>query len=293
MSDRCDVCVVGSANLDLVAGAPRIPGPGETVLGSDYAEHAGGKGLNQAVAAARSGARVAFVGCVGDDDAGRRMRAVLEHDGIDAGALTTGNAPTGRALIVVDAHGENSIVVVPGANHALVMPDALPPAAVVLCQLEVPLPQVGRALVAARRAAATTILNPAPAAPLPIELVALCDVIVPNEHEVELLGGPAALLAGGCGAVVVTRGSAGVDVHTVDGVFHAEAFTVDVVDTTGAGDAFCGSLAARLAAGDSLGAAVRWASAAGALATTVAGAVPAQPTGERIRELLAAQPVAP
>jgi ribokinase len=220
------------------------------------------------------------------------MRGVLSDDGIDSSAVATGVAPTGRALIVVDAKGENSIVVVPGANHALIVPDALPPAEVVLCQLEVPLDEVRRALVAARRAGATTILNPAPATPLPSELVALCDVIVPNEHEVELLGGPAALIAQGCGAVVVTLGSAGVAVHTADGVSHTDSFEVDVVDTTGAGDAFCGSLAARLAAGDSLAAAVRWASAAGGLATTVQGAVPAQPTAERIRQLLANQPVA-
>jgi ribokinase len=292
MPDRCDVCVVGSANLDLVAGAPRIPGPGETVLGTDYSEHAGGKGLNQAVAAARSGAQVAFVGCVGNDDAGRRMLGVLTGDRIDSGAVAIGTAPTGRALIVVDAAGENSIVVVPGANHALVVPDALPPTSVVLCQLEIPLDQVRRALIAARRSGATTILNPAPAAPLPSELVALCDVIVPNEHEVELLGGAEALIEQGCGAVVVTLGSAGVAVHTADGVSHTDSFDVDVVDTTGAGDAFCGSLAAQLAAGESLASAVRWASAAGGLATTVLGAVPAQPTADSIRELLASQPVA-
>jgi ribokinase len=289
MPARCDVCVVGSANLDLVATTPRIPGPGETVLGNSYAEHAGGKGLNQAVAAARSGAAVAFVGCLGDDDAGRRMRAVLAGDGISDAAVGVSGAPTGRALIVVDGNGENSIVVVPGANHDVSLPDALPDAGVVLCQLEVPLDQVAQALAAGRRAGATTILNPAPAAPLPAELLATCDIVVPNEHEVELLGGVAALLAAGCRAVVVTRGGAGVDVHTTEGVAHCAAFEVDVVDTTGAGDAFCGSLAARLAAGDELNDAVRWAAAAGALATTVVGAVPAQPTADKIRELLTRQ----
>jgi ribokinase len=289
MAARCDVCVVGSANLDLVATTARIPGPGETVLGDGYAEHAGGKGLNQAVAAARSGARVAFVGCVGDDDAGRRMRAVLVGDGIDAADLTVGRSPTGRALIVVDAGGENSIVVVPGANHDVVLPRSLPDAAVVLCQLEVPLDQVARALAAAKRGGATTILNPAPANPLPTDLLAECDLVVPNEHEVELLGGVEALLAGGSRAVVVTRGGSGVDVHTADGATHCPPFEVDVVDTTGAGDAFCGALAARLAAGDALLQAVRWAAAAGALATTVVGAVPAQPTAEAITELMARQ----
>ena len=289
MPDRCDVCVVGSANLDLVATTSRIPGPGETVLGNGYAEHAGGKGLNQAVAAARSGAHVAFVGCLGDDDAGRRMHEVLAGDGIDAAAVTTSASPTGRALIVVDGNGENSIVVVPGANHDVTLPDSLPEAGVVLCQLEVPLDRVAQALAGGRRGGATTILNPAPAAPLPAELLAECDIVVPNEHEVELLGGVAALLASGCRAVVVTRGGAGVDVHTADGLVHCPAFEVDVVDTTGAGDAFCGALAARLAADDELQQAVRWAAAAGALATTVVGAVPAQPTADRIRELLDAQ----
>jgi ribokinase len=287
MPVRCDVCVVGSANLDLVATTPRIPGPGETVLGNSYAEHAGGKGLNQAVAAARSGAEVAFVGCLGDDDAGRRMRAVLAGDGISDAAVGVSSTPTGRALIVVDGNGENSIVVVPGANHEVSLPDSLPDARVMLCQLEVPLDQVAQALAAGRRGGATTILNPAPAAPLPAELLATCDIVVPNEHEVELLGGVAVLLAAGCRAVVVTRGGSGVDVHTTDGVVHCPPFEVEVVDTTGAGDAFCGSLAARLAAGDELNDAVRWAAAAGALATTVVGAVPAQPTADRIRELLA------
>ena len=286
MPERCDVCVVGSANLDLVATTPRIPEPGETVLGTGYAEHAGGKGLNQAVASARSGAGVMFVGCVGDDDAGRRMRSVLADDGIDAATLTVSSEPTGRALIVVDANGENSIVVVPGANHHVALPDSLPEASVVLCQLDVPLEQVAKALAAGRRAGATTILNPAPAVALPADLLAACDIVVPNEHEVELLGGADALLAAGCRAVVVTRGGAGVDVHTPDGMVHCPPFEIAVVDTTGAGDAFCGALAARLAVGDDLQQAVRWAAAAGALATTVVGAVPAQPRAEAIRALL-------
>jgi len=286
MPGRCDVCVVGSANLDLVATTPRIPGAGETVLGTGYAEHAGGKGLNQAVAAARSGAAVAFVGCLGDDDAGRRMRAVLGGEGISDAAVGTSHTPTGRALIVVDGNGENSIVVVAGANQDVSLQEPFPAASVVLCQLEVPLDRVAEALAAARRGGATTILNPAPAAALPGELLATCDIVVPNEHEVELLGGVDALLAAGCRAVVVTRGGAGVDVHTLDGVDHCPPFEVEVVDTTGAGDAFCGSLAARLAAGSDLDEAVRWAAAAGALATTVVGAVPAQPTADRIRGLL-------
>jgi ribokinase len=281
-----DVCVVGSANLDLVAGATRIPGPGETVLGHSYAEHPGGKGLNQAVASARSGAAVAFVGAVGDDDAGARLRAVLAADAIDASRLAVVSQPTGRALIVVDEHAENSIVVVPGANASVVPPFDLPAVAVVLCQLEIPLASVAEVLRAARASGARTVLNPAPATTLPEALLALCDVIVPNEHEIALLGGVDALVRAGVGAVVVTRGSAGVDVHDASGTRHVEPFAVDPLDTTGAGDAFCGSLAARLAAGDHLDDAVRWAAAAGALATTIHGAIPAQPTKVAIETLL-------
>ena len=215
------------------------------------------------------------------------MRAVLAGDGISDAAVGVSSTPDRagadrrrrqrRELDRRRARGQ------PRRRRCRT---SLPDAGVVLCQLEVPLDQVAQALAAGRRGGATTILNPAPAAPLPAELLATCDIVVPNEHEVELLGGVAALLAAGCRAVVVTRGGSGVDVHTTDGVVHCPPFEVEVVDTTGAGDAFCGSLAARLAAGDELNDAVRWAAAAGALATTVVGAVPAQPTADRIRELL-------
>jgi ribokinase len=281
-----DVCVVGSANLDLVAGTDRLPGPGETVLGHDYAEHPGGKGLNQAVAAARSGARTAFVGALGRDDAGDRLAAVLAAERIGADAMVRVGAPTGRAMIIVDRAGENSIVVVPGANALLTSESVILEASVVLAQLEVPIDTVTAALRRGRERGAVTVLNPAPAAPLPDRLLAACDVIVPNEHELARLGGSAALLDAGCGAVVTTMGSDGAEITTTAGRSHVAAMAVDTVDTTGAGDAFCGSLAARLAAGDELAAAVRWATAAGALATTVHGAVPAQPTAAAIRALL-------
>lgn len=282
-----DVCVVGSANLDLVARTERLPGPGETVLGSDYAEHAGGKGLNQAVAAARSGASCAFVGALGRDAAADRLAAVMADDDIDASGVVRVDAPTGRAMILVDEAGENSIVVIPGANGLVAADAALPPAVVMLTQLEIPVASVAAAVRRARATGAITVLNPAPAAPLPPELLQSVDVVVPNEHERELLGGVDALLAAGCGAVVTTLGGDGVDVVTADGTTHLPPFDVDVVDTTGAGDAFCGSLAARLAAGDDLVSAATWASAAGALAVTVAGAVPAQPTAAAIARLLA------
>ncbi len=283
-----DVCVVGSANLDIVATATRHPLPGETVHGTGYHEYPGGKGLNQAVAAARSGGRVTFVGALGDDTAADILRNVLAADAIDDRLSITSGA-TGRAVIVVDESGENSIVVVAGANASVTVDRGLPSASVVLCQLEIPLATVAASFRAARAAGATTILNPAPTAELSADLLALCDVIVPNEHEVDLLGGADALVAAGCGAVVVTRGGDGLDIHTPTRTQHLAAFDVDVVDTTGAGDAFCGALACRLAAGDALADAARWASAAGALATTTPGAVPAQPQADAISALLVRQ----
>jgi ribokinase len=287
---RFDVVVVGSANLDLVASTPRLPGPGETVLGSEFAEHPGGKGLNQAVASARAGATVAFLGSVGNDDAGRRLQSVAAGEGIDVSGITVADGVvTGRALITVDANGENSIVVIPGAN-ARAHVDALPHATVVLAQLEIPVSTLIAAFTAARAAGSRTMLNPAPAPPdgLPAELLSLCDIVIPNEHEVELLGGVDQLLAGGVAAVVVTRGAAGVTVTEAPdaATWSVDAFEVHPVDTTGAGDAFCGALATRLAAGDDLRRAVRYAAAGGALATTVSGAVPSLPHAADIERLL-------
>ena len=204
-----DVVVVGSLNLDLVATTRRLPGPGETVLGTAFAEHAGGKGLNQAVAAARAGASVAFIGAVGDDEAGHRLRAVAVNDGIDvSGLAVSATSATGRALITVDDHAENSIVVIPGANALVGVGselDALPPASVVLAQLEIPIESVAIAVQRAHGAGARTVLNPAPAQVLPDELLAACDIVVPNEHELELIGGIASLHERGVSAVVVTR----------------------------------------------------------------------------------------
>ena len=282
-----DVCVIGSANLDVVARCQRHPMPGETLLGTSLAEHAGGKGLNQAVAAARSGARTTMIGAVGNDEPGVRLRAVLDDNGIDSSYVAVSNDITGRAIIVVDDHGENTIVVVPGANGAVRLPQALPRCRVVVAQLEVPLATVTAGFAAARAAGAMTVLNPAPAADLTAELLGLADVVVPNEHELELLGGADRLIELGVRALVVTRGAQGVDLITPEGRQHVAPFRVSVVDTTGAGDAFCGSMCARLAAGDDLATAVRWGAAAGALATTVAGAVPAQPAASAIEALLA------
>ncbi len=281
-----DVCVVGSANLDLVTSTARRPAPRETVLGTGFAEHPGGKGLNQAVAAARAGAAVAFHGAIGADAAGDTLRAVLAAEDIDVSAGRVADAPSGRALIVVDEDGENSIIVVPGANASVRIADVAP-ARVVLVQLEIPLPTVSAALRAGHRVGATTILNPAPAAVLPDELWPLVDVVVANDAEADALGGVDAL-GERVSRVVVTRGADGVEVLTPGERWHQRAFPVSVVDTTGAGDAFCGVLAARLAAGADLRAAVRAGAAAGALAATRPGAVPALPHLESVRALLAA-----
>lgn len=282
-----DVCVVGSANLDLVATVQRLPGPGETVGGTSFAEYPGGKGLNQAVAAARAGARTAFVGAVGTDSAGDALLAVMRGDGIDHAGVSRVAEPTGRALIGVSSSGENSIIVVPGAN-ATVSGAGLPAAKVVLAQLEVPVHAVEQALRAARAAGAITVLNPAPAQPLPEALLRLCDVVVPNEHEAALLGGAAHLLALGAKAVVVTRGGDGADLHIADGVQHVPVFAVTPIDTTAAGDSFCGALCSRLAVGDPLSEALRFAAAAGALCTTRHGAVPSIPVRAEIESLLSA-----
>ena len=285
-----DVVVVGSLNLDLVATSPRHPAPGETVLGTHFAEFPGGKGLNQAVAAARSGAKVAIVGAVGDDDAGRRLRSVVRDEGIDDRFLeTVEGVPTGRALITVDATGENSIVVVPGANAAVeVDSGSLPTGRVTLLQLEVPIETVVASASIAKRRSSTIVLNPAPAtADLPAELLAQCDVVVPNEHEIDLIGGSAHLLAAGVSTLIVTRGGAGSDLVTTVGQRTVSPFAVTPIDTTGAGDAFCGALSAQLAAGADVIDAVRYANAAGALATTAVGAVPSLPTRQAVEALVA------
>ena len=281
-SATVDVCVVGSANLDLVASARVLPAPGETVLGHHYAEHPGGKGLNQAVAAVRSGARTAFVAAVGDDSAAEVLLAVMHAAGIDTThvAQRTGVA-TGRALIGVADGGENSIIVVPGAN-ATVAAEQLPKSRVVLAQLEVPLATSQDAFRQARSHGAITVLNPAPAQLLSREMLALCDVVVPNDHEAELLGGVQSLLELGASAVVVTRGAEGATLTTRDGSTHIAPFAVDAHDTTAAGDTFCGALCARLAAGDRLPVALRFASAAAAISTTRAGAVPSIPHADQV-----------
>ena len=277
-----DVVIVGSANLDLVARTPRLPKPGETVTGSNYFEFCGGKGANQAIAAARAGANTAFIGALGNDHAGETLRVAFKHDDVDISAVRFVSEPTGRALIGVSDDGENSIIVVPGANHAITIGDVerntkiISSAKVLLCQLEVPLEVVQRAFELAGENS-IRILNPAPAQPLSKELLQLVDVITPNEHEMQLLGGSEALLKCGVKTIVVTQGARGALMITEKGETRIPPFEVDPVDSTGAGDAFCGMLAARLATGESIQNALKAAVVSGALATLTEGAVPSLP----------------
>lgn len=276
-----DVVVVGSANLDLVAQLDRLPLPGETVRATSYSEYAGGKGLNQAVACARMGAHTAFVGCLGNDDAGEYLRTVLVTEGIDTTYVRTVDAPTGRALINVDARGENTIVVISGANAMVGSAGAsfdIPSGKIVLAQLEVPQAVITAAFIRARLQGSKTVLNPAPAAQLSPELLDATDLIVPNETEALAVGGVEALLNSGVPTVVVTQGEYGADIVTETGTQHIDVFTVTAIDTVGAGDAFIGAMCAELARGESLLDACNTAAVAGALATTVRGAVPSLPT---------------
>ncbi len=277
------VLVVGSANLDIVGRAPRHPNPGETLIGTQYAEYAGGKGLNQAVAASRAGAPTSFIAALGDDTAGATLRSIAVDSGVDVAHLQTiAGTPTGRALIVVDDDGENTIIVIPGANARCEPSEVTEDSAVVLAQLEIPTPTVAEMFRRAKSKGARTVLNPAPAAALPPDVLRLCDIVIPNEHEVELLGGVDALHAGGVHTVIVTRGADGIEIFEPNRHVALPAFAVTAIDTTGAGDAFCGSLCAALAGGADIDESSRFAMATAAIATTRPGAVPSMPTRDEV-----------
>jgi ribokinase len=274
------VVVVGSFMMDLVATTAHLPKPGETVIGESFAQFLGGKGFNQAVAAARSGADVAMVGCVGDDTFGRAFLDALDAEGIDRTGVTVDtNEGTGVGLPVVESStGQNAIVVIPRANHAL---ESLPAvafegAAVVLLQWELT-PEISVAAAQlARAAGATVVLNPAPAVGAIADYEGLVDIVVPNESEAAALGPIAGV------QLVLTLGDKGARAGDVDLAPH----DVECVDTVGAGDAFCGALCAALADGATLVDAARIGNAAGALAVTKHGAEPSMPRRADIERLL-------
>ena len=285
------VLVVGSANMDFTVAVPRLPAEGETITGGRFYTSHGGKGANQAVAARRLGAEVRFVGCVGEDGPGDQVADQLRAEGIPTdGLISIADAATGVALIMVDAQGRNQIAVASGANLQLLPDQArrhlslVAWAQVLLCQLEIPISTVEWILTAGRERGILTILNPAPAQPLSDAMIGLVDCLTPNAVEVEVLTGLAvkgpdtaaraaqSLLARGAKKVVVTLGSQGVLFCDGTSALHFPAFPIDAVDTTGAGDAFNGALAAGLAAGGTWEEALPLANAAAALACTKHGA---------------------
>lgn len=301
-----DLLVVGSANADLVIGVERRPAAGETVLGSDLAVHPGGKGANQAVAAARLGARTALLARVGDDAHGRLLLDAQRSAGVDPAGVLVGGAPTGVALITVDPSGDNSIVVSPGANGRLTPGDVRAAAAlvgsarVVSAQLEVPLETVVET-VRHLAAGSRFVLNPSPPRPLPPQLLEACDPLIVNEHEAKVILGGAdagagpedwarALLARGPRSVVVTLGGEGALVASAEGTARVPSVKVDAVDTTGAGDAFTAALAWRLGAGASLKDAAAYAARVGAAAVTKRGAQESYPTAAEVDALSPAVP---
>lgn len=299
------IAVVGSLNMDLVVRTPRLPAPGETIIGREFTTAPGGKGANQAVAAGKLGAQVAMIGRVGSDSFGRALRDNLGAVGVDMTNVSVDeHAATGVAVIQVDDRGQNTIVVASGANARVTRTDvdtaraAITAASALVVQLEVPLDTVAHALRLARDAHILTILNPAPAQPLASDILALADILAPNETEAALLTGIAVndwlsaevaareLKTRGALTVIITLGARGALVLENDAARQVPPFQVKAVDATAAGDAFVAALAVALASGRDLDAALREASAAGALAATRLGAQPSLPTRAELEEFL-------
>ena len=302
------IVVVGSLNADFVVRVDRFPAPGETLRGDRFDVFPGGKGGNQAAAAARLGGRVAMVGQVGGDAQGAWLRTSLETAGVDVRRVSTDDSvSSGVALIATDAAGQNEIVVVAGANGTFT-PDRLAPAAallqqalVVLLQLEIPIATVERAAAETRASGAMLLLDPAPAGDVPNQVLALASLVTPNESELAVLAGApllddpvsddeidaraARLLARGATAILVKLGARGARLVTPTRRVAWPAFSVAAVDTTAAGDAFNGALAVALADRAELDDAIRFACAAGALAVTRPGAQPSMPTRDEVNRL--------
>ncbi len=306
MSDRSEVVVVGSANADLILLVDRLPGPGETVLASGSRRVAGGKGANQAVASARSGARTELLAAVGADPDGRLLREELTRAGVGLTGLREVPEPSGLAVVTVGEDGENSIVVASGANARLTGLDRsdralLAAGRILLCQLEVPIEVVIEASALARRHGLLNLLNAAPARALPVELLATVDLLIVNEHEAAALAGDPAVVAEPDRAlealldvvpgVIVTLGPDGARYGSRDGTrLSVPAPVVRAVDTTAAGDTFCGVVAAALAQGRPIEAAIGRSVVAAALCVQRAGAIPSIPTAAQIDAVGVSEP---
>ena len=298
-----DILVIGSMNADLVVRVPRFPGPGETISGEDLQIIPGGKGANQAVAAARQGASVAMVGRVGDDSFGPGLINNLQQNNVDTSHVQVNSeSGTGTAIIVVDANGQNNIVLSPGGNGKVGPADvenvSFSDHKLLLLQLEIPVEAVSAATRGAKESGLRVLLNPAPARSLPNELISLPDFLLPNETELSLLTdqpvndlasaekAAKALLARGAQNVIVTLGANGALIVNKGMTKHIPAFKVEVVDTTAAGDAFIGGFASALLQNKLLEEAVRYGCACGALAATKFGAQPSLPTREEVERFM-------
>lgn len=284
------VCVVGSLNADRYLGLTRLPEPGETIIGVALGLYPGGKGLNQAVAAARCGAATRMCGAIGDDAEGRFLVEAMREAGVDDSAVAVQSGPSGIAHIMSLSEGENSIIVIPGANARVETGAAtrgIAGARVVLVQLEINIDAAGEALAAGRAAGATTVLNAAPAHDAVHGMLPNVDILIVNDSELAMLGGIEALAP--LVTVVHTRGGDGLTVHPRGGEpFSVDAFPIEVVDTTGAGDAFCGGFVAALAGGETLPAAARRGAAAGAIVAQHRGAQTDALSAEAVAELVGA-----
>jgi len=309
MKEQPKLVVIGSANMDMVVRCEHIPVAGETVLGGHFVTVPGGKGANQAVAAARLGGSVHFVGRVGSDSFGDRLTAAMAADGINTNRLRRdADAPTGIALIGVDDRGQNAIIVAPGANHRLTTADIdasrvdIAAASYMVIQLEIPPATVTHAIGLATEVGTKVLLNPAPVrrtSPLPFALLRQVDVLTPNEHEAANLLGHSAhdgldmaevgrqLVGIGIGIVVVTLGGEGCLLATAEGVRHLPALAVTPVDTTAAGDCFTGALAVALAEGQEVEAAIGFATRAAAISVTRVGAQPSLPNRAEVESVTA------
>ena len=296
------ILVIGSLNMDLIVTTTRIPAVGETVLGSDFSSAPGGKGANQAVAAARLGGAVSMIGCVGDDIFGKSLLENLHYNSVDTSCVKViEGSPTGVAVIVLK-DGDNSIIVDPGSNYKLTaemideMEDQIKECSIMLVQLEIPIETVERAVSLARKHGVTVLLNPAPAAKLSEELLSKIDIFTPNESECEFITGipvkstkdaeraVEVLVGKGIRQVIITMGSKGVVYNSGNTIVHKPAYNVEVVDTTAAGDSFSGAVAVALAGGKNIDEAIELASKVGALTVMKKGAQPALPSLEEVKK---------